>query len=119
MMKKIAVIPLAVLLVLTTLSTGAAQSDNSPKLSSTRVEKPSKKVVSISGTVGAEGKTLVNEKDNRIWRVTNPDSLKSSEGLRVTVKAHAIPSTSEITVTVVRLKYERLTAKLDDAAFRR
>jgi len=119
MMKKMAVIPLAVLLVLTTLSTRAAQSDNPPKLSSARAEKPSKKVISISGTVGAEGKTLVSDKDNRIWHVSNPDSLKLSEGRRVTVKAHASPSTSEITVTLVRLKYERLTAKLDDAAFRR
>src|SRR5215470_387801 len=114
-MKKVALLLLVSFLVLTTLSTSAAQSDNSPKLSSTRVEKPSKKVVSISGTVGAEGKTLVCDKDNRIWNVTNPDSLKPSEGRRVTVKADAIPSTSEITVTVVRLKYERLTAKLDDA----
>jgi hypothetical protein len=118
-MKKMAVTPLVVLLVLTTLSTRAAQSDNPPKLSSIRVEKTSKKAISISGTVGTEGKTLVSEKDNRIWNVTNPDSLKPSEGRRVTVKGQVIPSTSEITVTVVRLKYERLTAKLDDAAFRR
>jgi len=117
-MKKMVVIPFVALLVLTTLSTRAAQSDNRPKLSSTRVEKPSKKVV-ISGTVGAEGKTLVSEKDNRIWNVTNPDSLKPSEGRRVTVKAHASPTSSEITVTVVRLKDERLAPKLDDAAFRR
>ena len=118
-MEKMAVTPLVVLLVLTTLSTRAAQSDNPPKLSSIRVEKTSKKAISISGTVGTEGKTLVSEKDNRIWNVTNPDSLKPSEGRRVTVKGQVIPSTSEITVTVVRLKYERLTAKLDDAAFRR
>ena len=118
-MKKTAVIPLVALLVLATLSTFAAQTANPPKLTSTLVEKPSKKVISISGTVGAEGKTLVSDKDNRIWNVTNPDSLKPSEGRLVAVKAHAIPSTGEITVTVIRLKYERQTAKLDDAAFRR
>jgi|SRR5215472_934584 len=119
MMKKMALIPFAALLVLTTLSTCAAQSDNRPKLSGTRVEKQSKKAISISGTVGAEGKTLISDKDNRIWNVTNADSLKPSEGRRVSVKAHAISGTSEITVTVVRLKDVRFTAKLDDAAFRR
>lgn len=118
-MKKMALIPLAALLVLTTLSTGAAQSENSPKLSSTRAEKQSKKAITISGTIGAEGMTLISDKDNRVWNVTNPDSLKPSEGRRVTVKAHAIPGMSEITVTVVRLKDVRFTAKLDDAAFRR
>src|SRR5215470_6800447 len=118
-MKKVALLLLVAFLVLATLSTRAAQSDNPPKLSSVRAEKPSKKVISISGTVGAEGKTFVSDKDNRIWNVTNSDSLKLSEGRRVIVKAHASPSTSEIMVTLVRLKYERLTAKLDDAAFRR
>ena len=118
-MEKMALIPLAALLVLTTLSTGAAQSDNAPKLSGPRVEKQSKKAISISGTVGAEGKTLVSDNDNRIRNVTNPDTLKPREGRPVTVKAHAISSTSEITVTGVRLKDVRFTAKLDNAAFRR
>jgi hypothetical protein len=35
------------------------------------------------------------------------------------VKAYANPKSSEINVTVVRLREERTTPKLDDAAFRR
>jgi hypothetical protein len=112
-------IAVVVFLGVAALSAHAGQSEDSVKASSTRVGKQSNKPINISGTVGSEGKTLVSDKGNRIWNVANPDSLKPSEGRRVTVKAHANPNTSEINVILVRLKDERLTAKLDDSAFRR
>ena len=82
-------------------------------------EKTSKKAISISGKVGSEGKTLVSDRGNRVWKVLNPELLTASEGHRVTVKAHANSEASEITITVVHLMEERTTAKLDDVAFRR
>jgi hypothetical protein len=51
--------------------------------------------------------------------VLNPDLLSASEGRLVTIKAYAGPNLSEIRVAVVRLREQRTTAKLDDAAFRR
>ena len=45
--------------------------------------------------------------------------LSGSEGRLVTIKAYTLAEPSEIRVTVVRLREERTTAKLDDAAFRR
>jgi len=86
---------------------------------STRLEKVSTKTVNISGTVGSEGKSLVSDKGNRVWKVVNSDALAATEGRHVFVKARVNSQSNEITVTVVRLQEVRTTAKLDDVAFRR
>ena len=97
----------------------AAQRDDLAKRGSAHPQKLSRKTVSISGTVGSEGKSLVSDRDNRIWKVVNPDVLYASEGRHVTVKGNGDANSSEIRVAVVRLRQERTTPKLDDAAFRR
>jgi hypothetical protein len=97
----------------------AAQSDHSAKSSGARNERQSRKAIRISGVVGAEGKTLISDKDSRVWAVTNSDSLRSSEGRHVRVKARVEDSTSAINITTVSLTDERPRANLSDAAFRR
>ncbi|HVH70621.1 MAG TPA: hypothetical protein VNB49_05870 [Candidatus Dormibacteraeota bacterium] len=104
---------LLTLLILLAFPVHAAQRDNSSN------DKSSKKKITISGLVGSEGKTLVSDKDNRVWTVSNPNALSLIEGRRVTVKAYADANSSELKVAVVRLRTERTTPKLDDAAFRR
>ena len=83
----------------------------------TRRETGSKKTITLSGVVGAQGKTFV-DKDKRVWTVANPAALVAIDGKSVTVRAHAT-SPNEIVVSVVRLREERTTPKLDDVAFRR
>jgi len=117
-MKRRASISLLAILTLSAFSVHAAQQDNSVKQDNYAHEKSSKRSITISGTVGSEGKTLVSDQDNRIWKVVNPDALSRSEGRRVSVKAYANSKSSEINVTVVTLREQR-TPKLDDAAFRR
>lgn len=112
-MKRTTSISLLTLLVLLVLPVRAAQRDNSSK------EKSSKKTITISGLVGSEGKTLVSDRDNRVWNVVNPKALSLIEGRQVTVKAFADANSNELKVAVVRLRVERNTPKLDDAAFRR
>lgn len=112
-MKRTTSISFLALLILLALPVRAAQRDNSSK------EKSSKKTITISGLVGSEGKTLVSDRDNRVWNVVNPNSLSLIEGRRVTVKAYADVSSNAINVAAVRLRAERTTPKLDDAAFRR
>jgi hypothetical protein len=51
--------------------------------------------------------------------VVNAEILSGCEGRRVTIKAYTEANSGEIRVTAVRLRDERTTAKLDDAAFRR
>jgi hypothetical protein len=54
--------------------------------------KVSKKTVNISGTVGADGKTLVSDKGNRIWNMVNSDVLvarvavSQSEPMRIRIR---------------------------------
>jgi hypothetical protein len=118
-MKRRASISLLAFLTLWAFSVRAAQRDNSVKQDNYGPESSPKRSVTISGTVGSEGKTLVSDKDNRVWKVVNPDALSRSEGRRVSVKAYVNSKSSEINVGVVRLREERTTPKLDDAAFRR
>lgn len=118
-MKRSASISLLALFILCAFPVRAGQHNDSAKQDSNLLQKSSKKTITISGTVGSEGKTLVSDRDNSIWKVVNPDAIRGSEGRRVSVKAYANPKSSEINVTVVRLREERTTPKLDDAAFRR
>jgi hypothetical protein len=72
------------------------------KSDSPKAEKMSKGVVSILGKVGDDGKTFVSDKDNKTWKVSNPDVLKGHEGHRVRVRAHVDQDKDEIHVTSVR-----------------
>ncbi|HEX2715245.1 MAG TPA: hypothetical protein VHM88_23955 [Candidatus Acidoferrales bacterium] len=116
-MKRTASISLLVLLISGTLPICAAQHDN--QQGSSQSEKSTKKTIRIAGRVGPEGKTLVSDRDNRIWKVLNPDLLSAIEGRLVTIKAYSEAKSSEIRITVVRLRDERTTVKLGDSAFRR
>src|SRR5262249_46987687 len=80
--------------------------------------KSAKKTISLAGRVGLDGKTVVSDRDSRIWKVVNAEMLLGSEGRQVTIKAYTEANASEIRVMVVRLREERTTAKIDDAAFR-
>jgi len=81
--------------------------------------KAAKKTIRLSGGLGMDGKTVVSDRDSRIWKVVNQEMLSGSEGRLVTIKAYRETDSSDIRVMVVRLREERTTAKLDDAAFRR
>jgi len=79
-----------------------------------------KKAVRISGQVGQEGKTIVCDKDHRILKVNNPESLHETLGKRVTVKARMLVATSEIFITSVKLVPEQPAVfHSGDSAFRR
>jgi lipopolysaccharide export LptBFGC system permease protein LptF len=58
--------------------------------------------VSLSGTVGEDGKTFVSDTDNKSWTVTNPKALKGHEGKQVIVKAQVDKAKNEIRVTSVK-----------------
>ena len=94
----------------------AAQSNSTTPSKAT---KSTKKVISVTGTVGTAGTSLIAENGGKVWKVTNPDVLKSIEGRRVIVKAQAEAASNELNILVVHLNEPRSTANLDDAAFRR
>lgn len=108
-----------VVLICWILPVPAAQRDKHAKQAHTDPPKSAKKTISLSCRVGLDGKTVIGDRDSRIWKVVNREMLSGSEGRLVTIKAYREADSSEIRVTVVRLREERTTAKLDDAAFRR
>jgi hypothetical protein len=108
-----------VVLICLTLPVWAAQRDNEARQANSHPAKSAKRTISVAGRVGLDGKTVVSDRDSRVWNVVNREMLSGSEGRLVTIKAYAEANSSEIRVTVVRLREERTTAKLDDAAFRR
>ena len=119
-MRRMVRICFLVVLICGTLPVCAAQRDNQAKQADSHpVKSAKKKPISLAGRVGLDGKTVVSDRDSRIWRVVNAEMLSGSEGRRVSIKAYAEANSSELRVAAVRLRDERTTAKLDDAAFRR
>ena len=118
-MKRTVSIGFLVVLTCGILPVSAAQCDNQARQANADPAKSAKKTVNLSGRVGLDGQTVVSDRDSRIWKVVNREMLSGSEGRLVTIKAYTLAEPSEIRVTVVRLREERTTAKLDDAAFRR
>ena len=73
------------------------------KSDNAKAEKMSKVAVSIVGKVGDDGKTFVSDKENKTWKVSNPDALKGHEGHHVRVRAHVDADKDEIHVTSIRM----------------
>ena len=115
-MKRTASTALLVVLLWAALPACPAQRDDGHN---SHASKPAKKTISLSGRVGLDGKTVVGDRDSRVWKVLNAEMLSGSQGRLVTIRAYTEANPSEIRVLVVKLREERATAKLDDAAFRR
>ena len=61
------------------------------------------KLMSITGTVSADGKALTGDKDQKSWTVQNPEALKGHEGHHVRVRAHVYSDKGEIHVMSVKM----------------
>jgi len=97
-----------------------AQDTGSAPYRSSDTGKTSKKLTSISAKVGGNGKTLTADKDNKIWMVSNPETLSGIDGRHVKVKALVDASNSQIRiVSVSAIADEQAGIRLHDAAFRR
>ena len=79
-----------------------------------------KKPNNFSAKVAGNGKTLIADKDNKIWLVSNPETLSGIEGRHVKVKAFMDVAQSQIRiVSVSTISEEQAGVRLHDAAFRR
>jgi hypothetical protein len=82
--------------------------------------KDSKKAITLTGTVSSDAAILLADKDHKAWKVANPEALTENTGEHVRVTARTAASANEIVIIAVKpLDDEVLTAKRDDAAFRR
>jgi hypothetical protein len=122
-MRKWILLPLAVVCLwpASALGQDAAKTDavEQPSLNS----KPtSTKPKTISGKVGADGRTIVTAKNN-LWTIANPDILKEHAGRQVRVKCRISSSVEANVIQILSVKIipseVRFTANPGDAAFRR
>ena len=98
----------------------AKKTGDQHKSETTGAKEMSKKSFTITGTLGVDGLTLLGEKDNKTYKVINPDFLKENAGQRVRVSAHVSKDNTEIQVSSVMVQSEvPLVANKGDAAFRR
>lgn len=80
----------------------------------------SRRVLSFSGTIADDGRTLLSDKSEARWIISNPEVVKDYAGHRVAVRARAATGGTEIEVLKIRRKPEVTSAaRLGDSAFRR
>jgi hypothetical protein len=59
------------------------------------------------GSVSANGKNFVNDKDNKKYTVDNPDALKGHEGQHVAVIVRVDPDTGDLHIVQVELPQQQ------------
>jgi len=119
-MKKRSLLPMVVFLTFFPLGAQAGQNTGPAHVQASDAPKASRKPSNIPGKVGSDGKTFLADKDNRIWMVSNPETLSGIDGRRVKVKAFVDAARSQLRiVSISAIAEQRTGIKLDDAAFRR
>ena len=81
----------------------------------------SRRAASFSGMVSDDGSSFVADPDAVVWRVTNPEALRSYAGHLVKLQAQTSAVAEEFRVLWVKPHEAELkpVARLGDAAFRR
>lgn len=97
-MKKILIMVFSVM-VFASLGAWAQTSSQKSEKSSTT----SAKAMNITGTVSSDAKSFVADKDNKSWKIDNPDELKAHEGHHVSVNANEDAATDSLHVNSVKM----------------
>jgi hypothetical protein len=119
-MKKPLLISMIAFLTCTPIMAQANQNGGAAQDRGSETRQMSGKRTRLSGTVGADGKTLTADKDRRIWMVSNPEALSGIDGRHVKVRALLEAALNQIRiVSVSAFTEERVGVKFGDAAFRR
>ena len=98
-MKKILIMVFSVM-VLASLGSWAQTSSQKSDKNSTAT---SGKTMTITGMVSDDGKMIVSDKDQKSWKVDNPDTLKAHEGHHISVNANEDPASETLHVNSVKM----------------
>jgi hypothetical protein len=109
---------LAILLGSMALMVMTAAAQNLKQHTPTDPSDSAKKLVTISGLVGPDGKTFVASAGKIVWTVIDPEALLDDVGQQVRIRARIDATKHEIQVTSVRID-PTVGARMNDAAFRR
>ena len=97
-MKKLMTICFAVAL----LTFGVASAQDSMQNDNMKAD-ASKKAIQVTGKISDDGKMFVNDKDNKSWTITNPDTVKGHEGHHVVLTANFDPDKKEARVVSLKM----------------
>ena len=106
-MKKIFIMLLSLFSFLSLIIPNRVNAQTAPKVSTTTA-----KAVTMTGTVSADEKSIVSDKDKKTWAVKNPDTLKGHAAQHLGITAQVDTSKSEITVKSIKV----LTAKAQNTS---
>jgi hypothetical protein len=118
-MKKPLIAAVAVFLTWMPVMAQAGQNGGAKPESGSETRKMSGKPMSLTGMVGADGRTLTADKDRRIWMVSNPETLNGIDGRHVKIRALLDAAQGRIRIVSVSAIAEGNGTKYSDAAFRR
>lgn len=77
-----------------------AQKDKTDKTTSATT---ASKAMTMTGTVSSDGKMFVSDKDNKSWKIDNPDEVKAHEGHHVSVNANEDAATDTLHINSVKM----------------
>ena len=99
-----------------TMKQDTMKQDDQMKHDNMKTDNMSKKAMTVSGKVSADGKMFVSDKDNKTWTICNPEALKGHEGHHVSVKAHIDAAKNGIQVSSVKMAKDEMkdTMKKDE-----
>jgi len=65
------------------------------------------KLMSVTGKIGDDGKSFVDDKDSKNWTIINPEAVKGHEGHHVTLKAHVNADKMEVHVMSLKMAKDK------------
>jgi hypothetical protein len=81
----------------------ASQQSQTDQNQANRAQANSKAGQNMSGNVSSNGKNFVNDKNNKKYKVDNPDALKGHEGQHVAIIVHVDPDTGDLHIMQVEV----------------
>jgi curli biogenesis system outer membrane secretion channel CsgG len=108
LMKKLFVVTVA---LFTLLSLSAMAQEATGKKAGKSAKTAAAATKSLTGTIGADGKTFTNDADQSSWTISNPDKVKGHEGHKVTVHASVDDAGKAIEVKSLKMAGEKAEKK--------
>ena len=101
-MKKILIMVFSVM-VLASLGGWVQANAQKDKTDKTTAASNTGKAMTMTGTVSSDGKMFITDKDNKSWKIDNPDEVKAHQGHHVSVNANEDASNDTLHINSVKM----------------
>jgi membrane protein implicated in regulation of membrane protease activity len=109
-MKNILIVVFSVMVLASLGGWAQTSSQKTEKSSTTATTTTSTKAMNMTGTVSSDGKMFVADKDNKSWKIGNPEEVKAHEGHHVSINANEDAATDTVHVNSVKMLGKTKTA---------